>query len=87
MQDGRRTLEPRATRTLLRIDGNERDVARTRGMSSGPEEENEKERRERETERVREGREKKEKRKGKKEGVRVIRGPTRKRVTKIENER
>lgn len=39
MQDGRRTLEPRATRTLLRVDGNERDVARTRGTSSGPERE------------------------------------------------
>lgn len=48
MQDGRRMLEPRATRTLLRVDGNERDVARTRGTSSGLEKEKEKERRERE---------------------------------------
>lgn len=44
MQDGRRTLEPRATRTLLRIDGNEREVARIRGTSSGPEKENERKR-------------------------------------------
>lgn len=82
MQDGRRMLEPRATRTLLRVDGNERDVARTRGTSSGLEKEKEKERRER---RERERRRKKRKKKRKKEGV--IQGPTRKRVTRIENER
>lgn len=58
MQDGRRTLEPRATRTLLRVDGNERDVTRIRGTSSGPEKENKKER---ERERVRRGRGKGEK--------------------------
>lgn len=69
MQDGRRTLEPRATRTLLRVDGNERDVARTRGTSSGPERERENEK---ERERARGGRGKEEKRKRKKEGVRVI---------------
>lgn len=77
MQDGRRTLEPRATRTLLRVDGNERDVTRIRGTSSGPEKENKKER---------EGeRGKGEKRMRKKEGV--IRGPTRKRATRTENKR
>lgn len=82
MQDGRRTLEPRATRTLLRVDGNERDVTRIRGTSSGPEKENKKER---ERERVRRGRGKGEKRMRKKEGV--IRGPTRKRATRTENKR
>lgn len=82
MQDGRRTLEPRATRTLLRVDGNERDVTRIRGTSSGPEKENKKER---ERERVRRGRGKGEKRVRKKEGV--IRGPTRKRATRTENKR
>lgn len=46
MQDGRHTLEPRATRTLLRVDENERDVGRTRGTSSGLEKENEREREE-----------------------------------------
>lgn len=34
MQDGRRVLEPRATRTLP-IDRNERDIVRTRETSSG----------------------------------------------------
>lgn len=82
MQDGRHTLEPRATRTLLRVDGNERDVTRIRGTSSGPEKENKKER---EGERVRRGRGKGEKRMRKKEGV--IRGPTRKRATRTENKR
>lgn len=37
MQDGRRVLEPRATRTLP-IDRNERDIVRTRETSSGPRE-------------------------------------------------
>jgi len=40
MQDGRCTLEPRATRTLLRVDGNEKDVTRTRGTSNRSEKEN-----------------------------------------------
>lgn len=62
MQDGRRMLEPRATRTLLRVDGNERDVARTRGTSSGLEKEKEKERREREREEEEEKKKKEEER-------------------------
>lgn len=66
MQDGRRTLEPRATRTLLRVDGNERDVARTRETSSRSEKENERARR-----RKRKRRKTKEEERG---SVRVIRG-------------
>lgn len=80
MQDGRCTLEPRATRTLLRVDGNEKDVTRTRGMSNRPEKENG----ERKGERVRvRGRRKRKK------CMEEERGNTtrRKRATKIENER
>jgi len=65
MQDGRCMLKPRATRTLLRVDGNERDVTRTRGMSSGPEKERERER-ERERE-IKNKRRKKKRRKTNKE--------------------
>lgn len=63
MQDGRRVLEPRATRTLP-IDRNERDIVRTRETSSGSGERR-KIKREKESERIR-GLQREKERQGKK---------------------